>query len=67
MGATAMVTIAEVYQCNGVIHVVDKVLLPKWPAVRPPETAVSISSSALGVSTGPTASKKVPEAGAGCY
>jgi uncharacterized surface protein with fasciclin (FAS1) repeats len=29
MGATAMVTIADVYQSNGVIHVVDKVLLPK--------------------------------------
>ncbi len=28
-GATANVTIADVYQSNGVIHVVDKVLLPK--------------------------------------
>lgn len=28
-GATGMVTIADVYQSNGVIHVVDKVLLPK--------------------------------------
>ena len=28
-GATAVVTIADVYQSNGVIHVVDKVLLPK--------------------------------------
>jgi len=27
-GGTAMVTIANVYQSNGVIHVVDKVLLP---------------------------------------
>jgi uncharacterized surface protein with fasciclin (FAS1) repeats len=27
-GASAMVTIANVYQSNGVIHVVDKVLLP---------------------------------------
>ncbi|MEO6852547.1 MAG: fasciclin domain-containing protein, partial [Rhodoferax sp.] len=26
---TADVTIADVYQSNGVIHVVDKVLLPK--------------------------------------
>ncbi|MBC7609218.1 MAG: fasciclin domain-containing protein [Polaromonas sp.] len=29
MGGTATVTIADVYQSNGVIHVVDKVLLPK--------------------------------------
>ncbi len=28
-GGTAMVTIADVIQSNGVIHVVDKVLLPK--------------------------------------
>ena len=28
-GGTATVTIADVYQSNGVIHVVDKVLLPK--------------------------------------
>lgn len=28
-GATAKVTIADVYQSNGVIHVVDKVLLPQ--------------------------------------
>ena len=28
-GGTAIVTIADVYQSNGVIHVVDKVLLPK--------------------------------------
>jgi uncharacterized surface protein with fasciclin (FAS1) repeats len=28
-GGTATVTIADVYQLNGVIHVVDKVLLPK--------------------------------------
>ncbi|MEO8081330.1 MAG: fasciclin domain-containing protein [Caldimonas sp.] len=28
-GGTAHVTIADVYQSNGVIHVVDKVLLPK--------------------------------------
>ena len=28
-GGTAMVSIANVYQSNGVIHVVDKVLLPK--------------------------------------
>lgn len=28
-GATGVVTIADVYQSNGVIHVVDKVLLPK--------------------------------------
>ena len=28
-GATAKVAIADVYQSNGVIHVVDKVLLPK--------------------------------------
>jgi len=28
-GGTAVVTIADVYQSNGVIHVVDKVLLPK--------------------------------------
>ena len=28
-GASATVTIADVYQSNGVIHVVDKVLLPK--------------------------------------
>ncbi|MCW5771685.1 MAG: fasciclin domain-containing protein [Rhodospirillaceae bacterium] len=28
-GATGIVTIADVYQKNGVIHVVDKVLLPK--------------------------------------
>ena len=28
-GGTAKVTIADVYQSNGVIHVVDKVLLPK--------------------------------------
>ncbi len=27
-GGTAMVTIADVYQSNGVIHVVNKVLLP---------------------------------------
>jgi uncharacterized surface protein with fasciclin (FAS1) repeats len=27
-GGTATVTIADVYQSNGVIHVVDKVLLP---------------------------------------
>ena len=27
-GGTATVTIANVYQSNGVIHVVDKVLLP---------------------------------------
>lgn len=26
---TAKVTIANVYQSNGVIHVIDKVLLPK--------------------------------------
>ncbi len=29
MGGTATVTIADVYQSNGVIHVIDKVLLPK--------------------------------------
>ena len=29
MGGTAHVTIADVYQSNGVIHVVDKVLMPK--------------------------------------
>jgi uncharacterized surface protein with fasciclin (FAS1) repeats len=28
-GGTANVTIADVIQSNGVIHVVDKVLLPK--------------------------------------
>ncbi|MBC7619545.1 MAG: fasciclin domain-containing protein [Candidatus Saccharibacteria bacterium] len=28
-GGTASVTIANVYQSNGVIHVIDKVLLPK--------------------------------------
>jgi uncharacterized surface protein with fasciclin (FAS1) repeats len=28
-GGTAVVTIADVYQSNGVIHVIDKVLLPK--------------------------------------
>jgi len=28
-GGTANVTIADVMQSNGVIHVVDKVLLPK--------------------------------------
>lgn len=28
-GSTATVTIADVYQSNGVIHVIDKVLLPK--------------------------------------
>ena len=28
-GGSAIVTIADVYQANGVIHVVDKVLLPK--------------------------------------
>jgi uncharacterized surface protein with fasciclin (FAS1) repeats len=28
-GGTAKVTIADVVQSNGVIHVVDKVLLPK--------------------------------------
>ena len=28
-GGSATVTIADVYQSNGVIHVVDKVLLPK--------------------------------------
>ncbi|MBC7706445.1 MAG: fasciclin domain-containing protein [Rhodoferax sp.] len=28
-GGTAKVTIADVYQSNGVIHVIDKVLLPK--------------------------------------
>ncbi len=28
-GASAKVTTADVYQSNGVIHVVDKVLLPK--------------------------------------
>ena len=28
-GGSAMVTIADVIQSNGVIHVVDKVLLPK--------------------------------------
>ena len=28
-GCTATVTIAYVYQSDGVIHVVDKVLLPK--------------------------------------
>ena len=28
-GGSAKVTIADVYQSNGVIHVVDKVLLPK--------------------------------------
>jgi len=28
-GGTSIVTIADVYQSNGVIHVVDKVLLPK--------------------------------------
>ena len=28
-GGTAIVTIAEVYQSNGVIHVIPKVLLPK--------------------------------------
>ena len=27
-GNTAMVTIADVYQSNGVIHVIDKVLMP---------------------------------------
>ena len=27
-GGSAKVTIADVYQSNGVIHVVDKVLLP---------------------------------------
>ena len=27
-GGTAMVTIANVYQSNGVIHVINKVLLP---------------------------------------
>jgi uncharacterized surface protein with fasciclin (FAS1) repeats len=27
-GGTAVVTIADVYQKNGVIHVVDKVLMP---------------------------------------
>ena len=29
-GGTATVTIADVYQSNGVIHVVDKVLLPNY-------------------------------------
>ncbi len=28
-GGTATVTIPNVYQSNGVIHVIDKVLLPK--------------------------------------
>jgi uncharacterized surface protein with fasciclin (FAS1) repeats len=28
-GGAAKVTIADVYQSNGVIHVIDKVLLPK--------------------------------------
>lgn len=28
-GGTAKVTIADVYQSNGVIHVIDKLLLPK--------------------------------------
>jgi uncharacterized surface protein with fasciclin (FAS1) repeats len=28
-GGAATVTIADVYQSNGVIHVIDKVLLPK--------------------------------------
>ena len=28
-GGSATVTIADVYQSNGVIHVIDKVLLPK--------------------------------------
>ncbi len=28
-GGSAKVTIADVYQSNGMIHVVDKVLLPK--------------------------------------
>ena len=28
-GGMASVTIADVYQSNGVIHVIDKVLLPK--------------------------------------
>jgi uncharacterized surface protein with fasciclin (FAS1) repeats len=28
-GGTSTVTIADVYQSNGVIHVVDSVLLPK--------------------------------------
>jgi uncharacterized surface protein with fasciclin (FAS1) repeats len=28
-GGTATVTIADVYQSNGVIHVIDKVMLPK--------------------------------------
>jgi uncharacterized surface protein with fasciclin (FAS1) repeats len=28
-GGVATVTIADVYQSNGVIHVIDKVLLPK--------------------------------------
>jgi uncharacterized surface protein with fasciclin (FAS1) repeats len=28
-GGVATVTIADVYQSNGVIHVVDRVLLPK--------------------------------------
>ncbi|MNW11924.1 Fasciclin domain protein [compost metagenome] len=29
MGGMSTVTIADVYQSNGVIHVIDKVLLPK--------------------------------------
>jgi uncharacterized surface protein with fasciclin (FAS1) repeats len=29
IGGTATVTIADVKQSNGVIHVIDKVLLPK--------------------------------------
>ncbi len=28
-GGMATVTIADVYQSNGVIHVIDKVLMPK--------------------------------------
>ena len=28
-GGSATVTIADVYQSNGVIHVIDKMLLPK--------------------------------------
>lgn len=33
-GGTATVTIADVNQSNGVIHVVDRVLLPKMWAAR---------------------------------
>ena len=31
-GGKSMVTIADVYQSNGVIHVVDKVVMPKLPS-----------------------------------